>query len=53
LEWAIGVACLRRGRQVALVVSVFRLLVITSPVVTAIVVPAARSVITVVVVVVM
>jgi hypothetical protein len=51
LEWVVGVACLRRRRQVALVASVFRLLV-TSPVVTTIVVPAATSVIAAVVVVV-
>jgi hypothetical protein len=40
LEWAVGVACLRWGRQVALVAAVFQLLVITSPVVAAIVVVA-------------
>jgi hypothetical protein len=50
LEWAVGVACLWRGRQVALVASVFWLL-ITSPVVMAIVVPMAMSVVVAVVVV--
>jgi hypothetical protein len=42
---------LRRGWQVTLIAAVFRLLVITSPVITAIVVPAATSVVTEVVVV--
>jgi hypothetical protein len=51
LEWAVRVACLRRGRQIVIVVSVFRLLGVTSLVVTAIVVPTGTSVVTVVVVV--
>jgi hypothetical protein len=51
LEWAVGVACLRWGRQVPLVATVFRLRVITSPVITAIVVSAATSIVTIVVVV--
>jgi hypothetical protein len=50
LEWAIGVACLRRGRQVALLAAILRWVVVTSPVVTAIVVLAATSVIEAVVV---
>jgi hypothetical protein len=45
LEQIVGVACLRRGRQVALVAAVFRLLVITSPVVMTIVISTATSVI--------
>jgi hypothetical protein len=51
LEQVVGVACLRRGRQVALVTTVLRLVVVTSLVITAIVVLAATSVITAVVVV--
>jgi hypothetical protein len=51
LERAVEVACLRRGRQVALIVTVFRLLVIMSPVVTAIIVSTATLVIPTVVVV--
>jgi hypothetical protein len=51
LERAIGVACLRRGRQVALIVTVFWLLV-TSPVITVIVVPTATSLVAAVVIVV-
>jgi hypothetical protein len=51
LEWAVRVACLRRRRQVALVASVFQLLVVTSPVVTAIIVPTATLVVAEVVVV--
>jgi hypothetical protein len=50
LERAIGVACLRRGRQVALIVTVFWLLV-TSPVITSIVVPTATSLVAAVVIV--
>jgi hypothetical protein len=46
----VGIACLRQGRQVALVTPVFRLLV-TSPVVTAIVVHATTSNVVAVVVV--
>jgi hypothetical protein len=45
LEWAIGIACLRRGRQVALLTTVLRLAAITSPVVTVIVVLMATSVV--------
>jgi hypothetical protein len=52
LEWAVGVAYLRWGRQVALVATILWLLVITLLVVEAIVVSAAMSVIAVVVVVV-
>jgi hypothetical protein len=51
LEWAIGIACLRRGRRVALLATVLRLVAVTSPVITAIVVLAATSVVAVVVVV--
>jgi hypothetical protein len=50
LERVVEVAYLQRGRQVALVASVFQLLV-TSPVITAIVVLASTSVATAVVVV--
>jgi hypothetical protein len=50
LEWVIGVACLRRGRQVTLITAIFQLLVVTSLVVTVIVVPMATSVIAAVVV---
>jgi hypothetical protein len=52
LERAVGVACLRRGRQIALIAAVFRLMVITSPVVTAIIVPTATLVVAAIVVVV-
>jgi hypothetical protein len=51
LERAVGVACLLRGRKVALIAAVSRLLVITSSVITTIVVPAATSVIAAIVVV--
>jgi hypothetical protein len=51
LKWTIGVACLRRGRQVALLAAILRRVVVTSPGVAALVVLAATSVITVVVVV--
>jgi hypothetical protein len=37
LERAIGVACLGQGRQVVLLVAVFRLVVVTSPVVSVVV----------------
>jgi hypothetical protein len=40
LEWAIGVACLRRGRQVALLAAILWQVVVTSPVVAAIIVLA-------------
>jgi hypothetical protein len=53
LEWAVGVACLRWERKVALVAAVLRLQVITSPVITVIVVSAAASVVVAVVVVAM
>jgi hypothetical protein len=53
LEQAIGIACLRRGRQVALIATVLRLAAVTSPIVMAIVVLAAASVVAAVVVVVM
>jgi hypothetical protein len=49
LEWAVGVACLQWGRQVALIVVVLGLLDITSSVVTVIVLSAATSVIVAVV----
>jgi hypothetical protein len=51
LEWADGVACLLRGRQVALLATVLRLMVVMSPVVVAVVVLAATSVVAAVVVV--
>jgi hypothetical protein len=50
LERAIGVACLQRERQVALITTVFQLLVVTSPVIMAIIVLAATSIVTTVVV---
>jgi hypothetical protein len=50
LEWAVGVACLRQGRQVALITGILYLLVTTLPVVTEIVVSAATSVVVAVVV---
>jgi hypothetical protein len=50
LEWVVGVACLRWGRKVALVASVFQPVAVMSPVVTAIVVPADTSVVAAVVV---
>jgi hypothetical protein len=53
LERAVGVACLRWGRQVALVAKVFRMLVITLQVVTTIVVSAATLVVSAVAVVAM
>jgi hypothetical protein len=51
LERAIGIACLRRGRQVTLLATILRLAAVTSSVVTVIVVLAVTSVVTVVVVV--
>jgi hypothetical protein len=51
LEWAVGIACLQRGRQVTLLVTVLRLAAVTSPVITTIIVLAATSVVAVVVVV--
>jgi hypothetical protein len=51
LEQVVGVARLRWGRRVALVATVFQLLVIKSSIVTTIVVSAATSVIAAVVVV--
>jgi hypothetical protein len=42
LEPAIGVACLRWGRQVALLTTILRRVVVTSPVVMVIVVLAPR-----------
>jgi hypothetical protein len=45
LEWAIGVSCLRRGRQVALLTVILRRVVVMSLVVAAIVVLAATSVV--------
>jgi hypothetical protein len=51
LERAIGIACLRRGRRVALLVTIFRLAAVMSPIVTAIVVLASTSDVAAVVVV--
>jgi hypothetical protein len=51
LERAVGVACLRQGRQVALLAAILRWVVVTSPIVAALVVLAAMSVVAVVVVV--
>jgi hypothetical protein len=51
LEWAIGVAYLRQGRQVALLAAILRRVVVMSPVVAAIVVLAATSVIAVIAIV--
>jgi hypothetical protein len=51
LEWVVGLAYLRRGRQVALITVVFRLWVVMSPVITAIIVPTSTSVVAAVVVV--
>jgi hypothetical protein len=53
LERAIGIAYLRRGRQVALLATILRLLAVTSPVVTTIVVLATTPVVAAVVVVAM
>jgi hypothetical protein len=50
LERAVGVACLRRGTQVALLAMILRRVVATSPVATVVVVLAATSIVTVVVV---
>jgi hypothetical protein len=49
LERAVGVACLRRGRQVALLAMILQRVVIILPVVAALVVLAATSVVVVVV----
>jgi hypothetical protein len=51
LERAIGIACLRWGRQVALLTTILRLAAVTSPVITALVVLASTPVIAAVVVV--
>jgi hypothetical protein len=51
LEWTIGVACLRRGRQVALLATILWRVVITSPIVVALIVWSATSVVAAVVVV--
>jgi hypothetical protein len=51
LERAIGIAFLRRGRQVALITTVLRLVDVTSSVSTVIVVLAATSVVVAIVVV--
>jgi hypothetical protein len=53
LEWTVGVAYLWRGRQVALLSAILRRVVVTSPVVAALVVLAATSVIAMVVAVAM
>jgi hypothetical protein len=53
LEWTIRVACLRWGRQVALLATILRWVVVTSSIVTAVVVLAATSIVAVVVVVAM
>jgi hypothetical protein len=45
LERTVGVACLQRGRQVALLTAIFRRVVVTSPVVVVLVVLAATSVV--------
>jgi hypothetical protein len=46
LERGVGVACLRRGRQVAFLATVLLLMVVTSPVVVTVIVLAATSVVT-------
>jgi hypothetical protein len=51
LERAIRVACLRRGMQVVLLGTILRLVAVTSPVVTTIVVLATTSVVATIVVV--
>jgi hypothetical protein len=51
LERVVGIACLQRGRQVALLATILRLAAVRSPVVTLIVVLAAASVVAMVVVV--
>jgi hypothetical protein len=51
LERAVGIACLRWGRQVTLLVTILWLVAVTSPVITAIVVLATTSVVAAVVVV--
>jgi hypothetical protein len=51
LEWAIGVDCLRQGRQVVLLAAILRQVVVTSSVITSIVVLAATSVVATVVIV--
>jgi hypothetical protein len=53
LEQAVGVACLRRGRQVALLATILRWVVTTSSVVTALIVLAATLVVAMVVAVAM
>jgi hypothetical protein len=53
LKRAIGVACLRWGRQVALLTAILQRVVVMSPVVVALVVLAATSVFAAVVVVAM
>jgi hypothetical protein len=50
LEWAIGVACLLWGRQVALLLPILWRVVVTSPVVTVIIVLVATLIVTTVVV---
>jgi hypothetical protein len=49
LERAVGVSCLRRGRQVALHSTILRWVVIMSPVVAALIVLAVTSVVAAVV----
>jgi hypothetical protein len=49
LERAVGVACLRRGRQVALLATILQRVVVTSPVVEELIVLAAMSVVVAVV----
>jgi hypothetical protein len=49
VEWTVGVACLRRARQVALLATILRQVVVTSPVIAALVVLAATSVVAAVV----
>jgi hypothetical protein len=48
-DQAVGVACLQRGRQVALLATILRWVVVTSPVVAALVILAATSVVAAVV----
>jgi hypothetical protein len=49
LEQTVGVACLRRGRQVVLLEAILRQVVVTLPVVAVLVVLAATSVVAAVV----
>jgi hypothetical protein len=51
LEWTVGLAYLRRGRQVALLATILWRVVVTSPVIVALVVWSSTSVVAAVVVV--